>query len=178
MVQVLNSSSSLLFSVTIWHWIATKSQLMNFSTYLSSVFPSFIKFDFSLCTLAQKLAKSVQVTSDFSRLHTKTQEPRGVLRFEIQGSIAFEQVSFTYPKRPLAPGLKEVNLQVKSGKCVAIVGSSGSGKLTVVSLLQCFYEPTSGLVTIGETGTRCIRRSYLFPWTCPSTATTNFLSQS
>ncbi|HSO47799.1 MAG TPA: glucan ABC transporter ATP-binding protein/ permease [Rhizobiaceae bacterium] len=78
------------------------------------------------------------------------------------GSVAFENVSFTYPGA--ATGLKEINLTVPAGKTVAIVGPTGSGKTTLVNLLQRTYEPDDGRILIDgqdvrEVSLRSLRRS-------------------
>lgn len=67
---------------------------------------------------------------------------------EIRGEIRFENVSFTYPSRPNHPVLKNFSLVLKPGQTVALVGASGSGKSTIASLLERFYEPTGGRITI------------------------------
>lgn len=62
-------------------------------------------------------------------------------------SITFENVSFTYDKAK-EPVLREVNLQIKAGQCVAFVGSSGAGKSTIVSLIPRFFDVTGGRVLV------------------------------
>ena len=64
----------------------------------------------------------------------------------IRGHVAFQEVCFEYePKRPV---LTDVHFTVEPGQTVALVGHTGSGKTTVVSLLQKFYLPTSGRVLV------------------------------
>ncbi|KAF4737610.1 (ABC) transporter, partial [Perkinsus olseni] len=63
-------------------------------------------------------------------------------------SLSLENVTFAYPSRSDVTVLKEVSLTVKPGMRVAIVGESGSGKSTVVSLLERFYDPSSGRVLL------------------------------
>ncbi|KAF9559515.1 P-loop containing nucleoside triphosphate hydrolase protein [Agrocybe pediades] len=112
----------------------------------------------------QKIAKSVQAASDFDRLaklDTKTDESRGVFCPELTRPIQFNQVNFAYPERREAPVLKNMQLSIDSGECVAIVGSSGSGKSTIASLLQRLYEPSTGSVTIGGIDTRFMNTRYL-----------------
>ena len=65
--------------------------------------------------------------------------------------IHFEGVSFRYNEKPV---LSDVNLTVKSGQLVALVGASGSGKTTLTSLLLRFYDPQQGRVRIGNTDLR------------------------
>ena len=59
--------------------------------------------------------------------------------------IVFDHVSFSYDSTPV---LREINLEARKGEVIALVGSSGGGKTTLVNLLPRFYEPTSGLIRI------------------------------
>lgn len=65
---------------------------------------------------------------------------------KIQGRVTFSGVNFRYPNRPNVPVLRGLNLEVKPGQTLALVGASGCGKSTIVALLQCFYRPDSGQV--------------------------------
>lgn len=67
---------------------------------------------------------------------------------KLRGEIRFENISFSYPSRPDQIVLRDFNLTLKPGQTVALVGSSGSGKSTVASLLERFYEPSSGQITL------------------------------
>lgn len=95
---------------------------------------------------------------------------------KIDGNIVFQDVHFQYPSRPTvqvnAIGnfcilfnlcgiqvLRGFNLTVKAGETVALVGSSGCGKSTVLQLIQRFYDPVSGNVSNEETN--CMQISTL-----------------
>jgi len=65
-----------------------------------------------------------------------------------KGEIHFQNISFNYPSRPEFNVLKNVDFKVEAGQTVALVGSSGSGKTTIASLILRFYDPTSGTVLI------------------------------
>ena len=64
----------------------------------------------------------------------------------IRGEITFEHVAFAYSQD--APVLKDVSFTIEPGQMVGVVGPTGSGKSTVVSLIPRFYDPTSGVVKI------------------------------
>lgn len=66
----------------------------------------------------------------------------------LRGSISFKNVHFRYPSRPTVSILREFNLEVPSGATVALVGASGSGKSTIIALLERFYQPLGGSITV------------------------------
>ncbi|KAL0889774.1 hypothetical protein Bca101_013757 [Brassica carinata] len=68
----------------------------------------------------------------------------------IKGEVHFNHVKFMYPSRPETPIFEDLCLRIPSGKTVALVGGSGSGKSTVISLLQRFYDPVAGEVLIDD----------------------------
>ncbi|RCV15411.1 hypothetical protein SETIT_3G054200v2 [Setaria italica] len=67
---------------------------------------------------------------------------------DIQGDIEFREVHFSYPTRPDEQIFRGFSLAVQSGTTVALVGQSGSGKSTVISLIERFYDPQLGEVLI------------------------------
>lgn len=73
-----------------------------------------------------------------------SEDEKGRVLSYVHGEIEFKDVYFSYPSRMDAPILQGFNLKVKPGKTVGLVGGSGSGKSTVVSLLERFYDPTRG----------------------------------
>ena len=73
----------------------------------------------------------------------------GIFNLE-SSNISFRDLSFTYPGAGNEPVLKNINIDFPSGKVTAIVGMSGSGKTTIVKLIQKFYENYNGEIKIGE----------------------------
>jgi ATP-binding cassette subfamily B protein len=65
-----------------------------------------------------------------------------------RGEVAFDSVTFAYPTRPEDNVLSGVSFRVKPGEVVAIVGPSGAGKSTLFQLLERFYDPAQGVVTL------------------------------
>ncbi|CAN7079896.1 unnamed protein product [Brassica oleracea var. botrytis] len=74
----------------------------------------------------------------------------GQILNNFKGEVHFNHVKFMYPSRPETPIFEDLCLRIPSGKTVALVGGSGSGKSTVISLLQRFYDPVAGEVLIDD----------------------------
>ncbi|XP_059963993.1 mitochondrial potassium channel ATP-binding subunit [Mesoplodon densirostris] len=82
-------------------------------------------------------------------------------REHLRGSITFHNVCFSYPCRPGFQVLRDFTLTLPPGKIVALVGQSGGGKTTVASLLERFYDPTAGMVTLDGQDLRTLDPSWL-----------------
>ncbi|PBK74780.1 P-loop containing nucleoside triphosphate hydrolase protein [Armillaria solidipes] len=75
-------------------------------------------------------------------------DPSGDKPETVSGEVTLEDVHFNYPSRPDIPVVKGINLTFRAGKTAALVGASGSGKSTVISLIERFYDPLSGVVKL------------------------------
>lgn len=74
-----------------------------------------------------------------------TQDPSdGKCLAEVHGNIEFKDVTFSYPSRPDVIIFRDFSLFFPAGKTAAVVGGSGSGKSTVVALIERFYDPNQG----------------------------------
>ncbi|CAN5826025.1 ABC transporter transmembrane domain-containing protein [soil metagenome] len=83
-----------------------------------------------------------------------TQAPPEPEVARLRGEVRFEDVSFRYPSRKQTAVLRNLNLQAQAGEKIALVGASGAGKSTIVSLLLGFYEPEAGSVLIDGKNSR------------------------
>lgn len=77
----------------------------------------------------------------------------------VRGAIALEAVTFHYPSRPDVSALEDVTLTVAPGETVALVGPSGAGKTTVIQLIQRFWDPEAGRVTIDGVDLKAMARA-------------------
>ncbi|PAN33640.1 hypothetical protein PAHAL_6G035400 [Panicum hallii] len=101
-----------------------------------------------LQTFNQAKAAGKEVFKVIKRKPSINYDKGGVVLEKIHGEIKFHRVHFAYPSRQDKPILQGFSLSIPAGKVIALVGSSGCGKSTVISLLQRFYDPTSGDIFI------------------------------
>lgn len=117
-----------------------------FTSYLASLYTPLNNI-FQTYGLVQ--SAKVGIRRAFAILESEQPLPEGTRTFAAhgpRGEVAFENVSFGY--HPAQPVLKNVTFRVPAGAKVAIVGATGAGKSSLVSLLPRFYDPQAGRVTI------------------------------
>ena len=86
--------------------------------------------------------------SVFGMIDSPVEEDSGTVSLpRARGEVVFERASFTYPTR-VEPALEAIDLHIRPGETVALVGPSGGGKTTLVNLLPRFYSPSSGRVLL------------------------------
>lgn len=129
-------------------------------------------FIFYVAAVAGAVTSLSETMSDFSRASgaadriqslfetqatVTTATPPLPLPEKLRGEIRFDKVSFRYPTRSEHAALQEVSFDVPAGDIVALVGPSGAGKTTIFQLLQRFYDPAAGRISIdGFDISRCV----------------------
>jgi ATP-binding cassette subfamily B protein len=76
----------------------------------------------------------------------------------VTGRLSFENVSFSYPSRPETRALDHVNLEIKAGETIALVGPSGAGKTTIIQLILRFFDPDAGCILLDGCDIATLRR--------------------
>lgn len=133
----------------------TIGRIASFLTYSAQFGKPFQEITGVLTQIQTALASTRRI---FSVLDEEEEEEAPSIQLQ-PGTIAFEQVSFSYQKdRPL---LQNFSLTVKPGETIAIVGPTGSGKTTILNLLLRFYEPDAGQITWNGTNIQSFSRSSL-----------------
>ncbi|KIY96634.1 ATP-binding cassette, subfamily B(MDR/TAP), member 1 [Monoraphidium neglectum] len=105
--------------------------------------------------------------SVLARAPTIDADAPGLEPASVQGEVELKGVAFAYvsgdvqPARPDAPVFRDFSLLVPAGKTVALVGSSGSGKSTVVGLIERYYDPAAGRVTLDGVDLRSLNLGWL-----------------
>jgi len=129
------------------HEVMTPGALFSFMAAMFMAYTPIRKLAGANNIIQQALAASERVY-DVMDLETEQSKDRGTVSLTgIRQGIEFQGVSLRYESQT-APALAGVDLSIKSGEVVALVGGSGGGKTTLVSLLPRFYEPTEGRILL------------------------------
>ncbi|KAH8518440.1 hypothetical protein H0E87_000334 [Populus deltoides] len=103
----------------------------------------------NLTSITEAMAASTRIFQMIDRTPSiDSEDKKGKALSYIRGEIQFQDIYFNYPSRPDTPILQGLNLTIPAGKTVGLVGGSGSGKSTVISLLQRFYDPNEGQILL------------------------------
>lgn len=144
------------YALGLWYAsILIKHKDSNFG----DIMKSFMVLIITALAIAETLALTPDIVkgsqalgSVFGILHRKTaidpNNPTAKMVTQVKGNIEFKNVCFKYPARPDITIFENLNLKIPSGKSLAVVGQSGSGKSTVIALVMRFYDPTFGAVLI------------------------------
>lgn len=98
----------------------------------------------------QRAAGAAERLLELLSIKTLIDQPQTPLSSEgISSELRIEHLSFNYPSRPEQVALDELSLTIEAGKSLALVGPSGAGKSTVFELLQRFYDPSYGSISLG-----------------------------
>ena len=120
----------------------------NFQILMSLMMLSMV---FVMITMAEESAKRiVEVLTEESTLHN----PENPVMDVKDGSIDFDNVSFKYSKNAERMALKDINLHIKSGEVIGIIGGTGSSKSTLIQLISRLYDTTEGTVKVGGVDVR------------------------
>ncbi|KAM0875416.1 hypothetical protein ACQ4PT_036806 [Festuca glaucescens] len=128
-------------SATAGETIAAVINILSAAIYISNAAPDLQAF-------SQAKAAGKEVFKVVKRKPAISYESDGIILDKVTGDIEIREVEFTYPSREDNPILQGFSLTIPAGKVVALVGSSGCGKSTVISLVQRFYDPISGDIII------------------------------
>ncbi|KAI5058687.1 hypothetical protein GOP47_0026857 [Adiantum capillus-veneris] len=114
-----------------------------------------------IATISRAKAAGYTILKMINRKPMISHNNDGLTLEQISGTIELRNVSFSYPSRPDINIFQKFSLFIPAGKVVAIVGGSGAGKSTVISLIERFYDPTAGEVLLDGHNIKTMRLKWL-----------------
>ncbi|MFJ7724915.1 ABC transporter ATP-binding protein [Neobacillus sp. NPDC097160] len=121
--------------------------MVAFFAYIDKLYSPLRRLVNSSTTITQSFASMDRVFEFLDEKYDIIDDPNARVCSEVKGDISFEDVSFSYDKEDEMV-LKKINLDVKRGETIALVGMSGGGKSSLVSLIPRFYDVTKGRITL------------------------------
>jgi len=123
----------------------TIGQIIAFITYLGQLIEPVRRLGMIIPAVAIAGSAAERIFDTLDTVSEVRDEPGAVPLGEIKGDVVFEAVSFSYGAKKV---LNNIDFTVSAGQTVALLGSTGSGKSTIISLIPRFYDPTEGRILI------------------------------
>lgn len=126
----------------------TTGELMSLLAYCMNILSSLMMLSmvFVMITMSmagvKRIAEVLRETSDITN-------PEAPLYEVADGSVEFKHVNFAYKKDSEEPVLKDINLSIKSGETIGVMGATGSAKTSLVNLISRLYDVTDGEILVG-----------------------------
>lgn len=126
----------------------TTGQLMSLLTYCMNILMSLMMLSMIFVMMTMSAASGERVAEVLNEKST-LQNPQNPEHEVKDGSIRFEHVTFSYSATAERPVLEDINLSIKSGETIGIIGGTGSSKSSLVNLISRLYDVTEGSVLVG-----------------------------
>lgn len=126
----------------------TTGELMSLLTYCMNILMSLMMLSMVFVMITMSIASARRITAVLEEKSTLTNPEKPVMEV-LDGSIRFEHVDFKYKKTSEKSVLTDIDLDIKSGETIGIIGGTGSAKSSLVSLISRLYDVTGGAVYVG-----------------------------
>ncbi len=130
------------------HTSMTTGQLMSVLTYTMQILMNLMMISFIVIQLAVSQESARRISQVLDTHSDMDANPKGLTKLD-DGSVRFDHVSFSYAGEERSLCLKDINLSISSGETIGILGNTGSGKSTLVSLIPRLYDATKGSIVVG-----------------------------
>lgn len=130
------------------------------NNYMLQIIVELIKLASLIITLTKSLACAGRVAAVLEQQPSMTDGTRTISGSDSREAVAFHHVTFTYAGAG-APSLMDISFQAKKGQTIGIIGGTGSGKSTLVSLIPRFYDPQEGTVCLNGDDVKQLSRAAL-----------------
>ena len=123
----------------------TIGEIIAFITYLGQLIEPVRRLGMIIPAVAIAGSSAERIFDTLDTVSEVRDEPGAVPLGQLQGNVVFEHISFSYGAKKV---LNDIDFSVKAGQTVALLGSTGSGKSTIISLIPRFYDPTQGRILV------------------------------
>lgn len=131
----------------------TTGELMSLLAYCMNILMSLMMLSMVFVMISMSMA-SIRRISEVLRENSDIENPKEPVYEVADGSIEFRHVDFVYRKDSESPVLKDINLKIRSGEVIGIIGGTGSAKTSLVNLISRLYDVTGGAVCVGGRNVR------------------------
>ncbi len=131
----------------------TTGELMSLLAYCMNILMSLMMLSMVFVMISMSMA-SIRRISEVLRESSDIENPKEPVYEVADGSIEFRHVDFVYRKDSESPVLKDINLKIRSGEVIGIIGGTGSAKTSLVNLISRLYDVTGGAVCVGGRNVR------------------------
>ena len=133
-------------------------EVIAFITYISQMIDPIRRLGMIIPAVAIAGSAAERIFDIMDTIPEVKDDPNAIVLSKLLGKVAFENVYFSYGNRMI---LSDINLQVKPGQIIALIGATGSGKTSLVNLIPRFYDPSKGLIKVDDTDIRKLTLSSL-----------------
>ena len=126
----------------------TTGELMSLLAYCMNILANLMMLSMLFIMLSMSLASAERVSEVLNET-SSLQNPENPIMEVADGSITFKNVDFGYNTTSEKPVLRDINLEIKSGETIGIMGGTGSGKTSLINLISRLYDVTDGEVLVG-----------------------------
>lgn len=131
----------------------TTGQLTSLISYTWQIMMSMMMLSMVLVMITMAKASAERIVELLNE-KSDIQNPAQPIKHVANGDVSFENVGFSYVKDPKKQCLSKVNLEIKSGETIGIIGGTGSAKTSLVQLIARLYDVTQGVVKVGDVDVR------------------------
>jgi len=160
-------STYIVIILVIWYGVVlmlsgelSEGKLTSFLLYALTVAHAIGAFSNHFGDMLRALGASERVFELIDR-ESKMCITGGDIPYSVEGTVKFSRVSFSYPSRPEVQVLHELDLVLRPGEVLAMVGSSGSGKSSIAQLILRLYDVDSGVITLDDKDLRTLDPRWL-----------------
>lgn len=136
-------------------------QIIAFVNYLMTTLFSLVMVSQLVILLSRAEASAKRIQEVLDKLPRVQDQPQAAEALSLRGEVAFENVSFSYDSNVGAPVLKGISFTAEPGQTVALLGTTGAGKSSLVNLIPRFYDVTSGRVLVDGMDVRSLDQAAL-----------------